>query len=69
MRTVQHQGDHITRAYLIITFYRMTIYMDETRISRLLDTITAGVRLMFRQILIDTDRHLSFIHLYPDMLI
>ena len=69
VRTVEHQGDDIARANLIITLYRTTIYMDEARISRFLDTVTAGMWLMFGQILVDTDRYLSFVHFHPEMLI
>ena len=69
MRTIEHQCDHIARTYLIITFYGFVVNMDETSISSLLNAITARMRLMFRQILIDTHRLLPLVHLHTEVFI
>ena len=69
VRTVEHQGDDIARAYLIITFYRISIDMNESGISGLLDSVPAGMRLVFGQELVDTYGHLALIHLDTEVLI
>ena len=43
--------------------------MDKPGICRLLDTVTTGMRLVFRQILIYTDGLLSFIDLHPEVFV
>ena len=40
VRTIKHQRYYIARAYLIITLNGFIVYMNETGISSLLDTIT-----------------------------
>ena len=69
MRTVEHQGDDIARTYLIITFNRISVDMDKSGISGFLDSVTTGMGLVFCQELVDTYRHLTFIHLYTEVLI
>ena len=43
--------------------------MDEACFCRLLDAVTAGVRLVFRKELINADRYLSPIHFYAEMFV
>jgi hypothetical protein len=43
--------------------------MDKARIGSLLDTVPAGMLLMLREVLVDTDRLLPFVHLHPEVLI
>ena len=69
MRAVEHQSNHIARAYLIITLYRISIHMNETRIGGFLDSVTARMRLMFCQKLVDAYGNLTFIYLDTEVLI
>ena len=65
VRTVKHQGDDIARAHLIVTLHRTGTAsqfeilsrtdMDEASVCGLLDTVAAGVWLMLREELVDTD--------------
>ena len=69
MGTVEHERDDIAWSDLIITLYGFVVHMDKARIGSLLDTVPAGMLLMLREVLVDTDRLLSFVHLYPEVLI
>ena len=69
MRTVQHQRNHIARTYLIITLYRFVVYVNKTSISRLLYTVATGMLLVFDQVLVDTNRHLPFVHLHTKVFV
>ena len=67
--TVKHQSNDIPRAYLIITFYWRTIYLNKTSFCCFLNPVTTGMRLMLGDILIYSDRHLSLVHLHPEVFI
>ena len=69
MRPVEHQGDDIARAYLIITFDRIAVDVNKTGIGGFLDSVTAGMGLMLCQELVDTYGHLTFIHFYTEVFI
>ena len=69
MGPIKHQGDDIARTHLIVALYRFFVHMDKPCIGSLLDAVTTGVRLMLNQVLINTDRHLTFIHFHTKMFV
>ena len=69
VRTVEHQRDDVSRAYLIIIFNGCAVHVDEARVGGLLYAVAAGVGLMLGQELVDAHRLLPAVHLYAEVLI
>ena len=69
MGTVEHQGDDIARAYLIVTFDGTVVHKEEAGLGSLLDTVARRVLCMLRQVLVDAQGLLSAIHLYAEVLV
>ena len=69
MGTVEHQCDHIARAYLVVAFYGFSIYMYEACLGSCLNAVTRLVLHVLGKKLVDAQGYLPFVHLYAEMLI
>jgi hypothetical protein len=79
VRTVEHQGDDIARAHLVVALNRMgtpplllivgSTDMDEPCICSLLDPVTAGVWLVLGEVFVNADGFLSLVYLHTKVLV
>ena len=63
LRTVEHQRDNISRAYLVVALYGLIIHVNEARIGCLLDAVTALIRVLLGQKLVNAHGSLPHVHL------
>ena len=68
-RTVEHQGNQVVRANLVVTLHRFAVHVDKSGIGSLLNAVAALISHLVRQILVYTNRILVGIHLHFPMLI
>ena len=67
--TVEHQGDDIIGAHLIVTLHGFPVDMNKPCIGSILYAVTALIGILFGEELVYTHRRLTGVHLYLPMLV